>query len=62
MRWWPTGCVVSGCGPAQDVPGSAPARRAALKRVHQHAAALRRLMPRLLTAEGAQLIARCRQG
>ncbi|MGW2183684.1 hypothetical protein ACWCXX_37860 [Streptomyces sp. NPDC001732] len=54
--------VVSGCGPAQDVPGSAPTRRATLKRVHQHAAALRRLMPQLLTAGGSQLIARCRQG
>ncbi|WP_328930904.1 MULTISPECIES: hypothetical protein [unclassified Streptomyces] len=54
--------VASGCGPAQDVPGSAPTRRATLKRVHQHAAALRRLMPQLLTAEGEQLIARCRQG
>ncbi|MEU6535696.1 hypothetical protein [Streptomyces sp. NPDC047000] len=53
--------VLSGCGPAQDVPGSAPIRRATLKRVRQHAAALRRLMPRLLTADGAQLIARCRQ-
>jgi hypothetical protein len=54
--------VASGCGPAQDVPRSAPTRRATLKRVHQHAAALRRLMPQLLTAEGEQLIARCRQG
>lgn len=45
--------VASGCGPAQDVPGSAPTRRATLKRVHQHAAALRRLMPQLLTAEGS---------
>ncbi|MCP8706906.1 hypothetical protein IGB19_03455 [Streptomyces sp. AC04842] len=54
--------VLSGCGPAQDVPGSAPTRRAMLKRVHQHAAALRRLMPQLLTAEGGQLIARCHEG
>ncbi|OSZ58506.1 hypothetical protein OQI_21425 [Streptomyces pharetrae CZA14] len=54
--------VGGGYGPAQDVPGSAPTRRATLKRVHQHAAALRRLMPQLLTAEGAQLIARCHQG
>ncbi|MFE1265708.1 hypothetical protein ACFW5X_35060 [Streptomyces albogriseolus] len=54
--------VVSGCGSAQDVPGSAPTRRAMLKRVHQHAAALRRLMPQLLTAEGSRLIARCLQG
>ncbi|MFI6467934.1 hypothetical protein [Streptomyces sp. NPDC050538] len=54
--------VLSGCGPAQDVPGWAPTRRAVLKRVRQHAAALSRLMPQLLTAEGAQLIARSRQG
>ncbi|MFD3315778.1 hypothetical protein [Streptomyces sp. NPDC058694] len=54
--------VASGCGPAQDVPCSAPTRRATLKRVHQHAAALRRLMPQLLSAEGSQLIARCRKG
>lgn len=53
--------VFSGCGPAQDVPCSALTRRATLKRVHQHAAALRRLLPQLLTAEGSQLIARCRQ-
>ncbi|MGW2841507.1 hypothetical protein ACWCWD_27375 [Streptomyces sp. NPDC001493] len=54
--------VASGCGPAQDVPVSAQTRRAMLKRVRQHAAALRRLMPQLLTAEGSQLIARCGQG
>uniref|UniRef100_UPI003C79C22C hypothetical protein n=1 Tax=unclassified Streptomyces TaxID=2593676 RepID=UPI003C79C22C len=53
--------VLSGRGPAQDVPISAPTRRATLKRVHQHAAALRLLMPQLLAADGAQLIARCRQ-
>ncbi|MFI1175752.1 hypothetical protein [Streptomyces melanogenes] len=53
--------VMSGCGPAQDVPDSAPTRRATLKRVRQHAAALRRLMSQLLTAEGSQLIARCRR-
>ncbi|MFF4302607.1 hypothetical protein [Streptomyces sp. NPDC001601] len=53
--------VLSGYGPAQDVPDSAPTRRATLKRVHQHAAALRRLMPQLLGADGAQLIARCYQ-
>jgi hypothetical protein len=48
--------VVSGCGTAQDVPGSAPTRRATLKRVRQHAVALRRLMPQLLAAEGSQPI------
>lgn len=52
--------VLSGCGPAQDVPGSAPTRRATLKRVRQHAAALRRLMPQLLTTEGSQLVAAAR--
>ncbi|SEE37532.1 hypothetical protein [Streptomyces sp. Ag109_O5-10] len=36
-----------GCGPAQDVPVSAPTRRAMLKRVHEHAEALRRLLPLL---------------
>lgn len=34
-----------GCGPAQDVPLSTPTRRAMLKRVHEHAAALRRVLP-----------------
>jgi hypothetical protein len=54
--------VASGCGPAQHVPGSAPTRRTMVKRVHQHAAALRRLLPLLLTAEGSRLLARCLQG
>ncbi|WP_089104780.1 hypothetical protein [Streptomyces hyaluromycini] len=39
--------VAVGCGPAQDVPISAPTRRAMLKRVHEHAAALRRVLPLL---------------
>ncbi|MFJ8490329.1 hypothetical protein ACIRBZ_18510 [Streptomyces sp. NPDC094038] len=36
-----------GCGPPQDVPFSAFTRRAMLKRVHAHAAALRRVLPLL---------------
>jgi hypothetical protein len=52
--------VVGGCGPAQDVPGSAPTRRTMLKRVHQHGAALRRLLPQLLSPECEQLLSRCR--
>jgi hypothetical protein len=51
--------VASGLGPAQSVPGSAPTRLTVLKRVRQHATALRRLLPRLLTAEGTQLITSC---
>ncbi|SFO08259.1 hypothetical protein SAMN04487980_105622 [Streptomyces sp. cf124] len=52
--------VAGGCGPAQDVPFSAQSRRATLKRVRQHAAALYRLLPQLLDDEGERLIARCR--
>jgi hypothetical protein len=35
------------CGRPQDVPVFASTRRGVLKRVHQHAEALRRLLPRL---------------
>ncbi|WP_351233241.1 hypothetical protein [Streptomyces sp. NPDC002133] len=51
--------VAAGCGPAQDVPGSATTRRSTIKRVHQQAAALRRLMTHLSPAELSQLITRC---
>ncbi|MFB7982816.1 hypothetical protein [Streptomyces vinaceus] len=50
--------VAAGCGPAQGVPGSAPTRRSTIKRVHQHAAALRRLMTGLSAPELRQLIIR----
>ncbi|MFD4137334.1 hypothetical protein [Streptomyces goshikiensis] len=50
--------VAAGCGPAQDVPGSAPTRRSTIKRVHQHATALRRLMTGLSAPELSQLIIR----
>ncbi|MGW2821033.1 hypothetical protein ACWC24_08515 [Streptomyces sp. NPDC001443] len=35
------------CGPSRDVPAFAATRRAVVRRVHQHADALRRLLPRL---------------
>ncbi|WP_105968683.1 hypothetical protein [Streptomyces geranii] len=39
--------TAAGCGPPQDVPSTVHNRRSLLKRVHQHAEALRRLLPRL---------------
>ena len=39
--------AAAACGPAQDVPVFASTRRGVLRRVHQHAEALRRLLPRL---------------
>ncbi|UWE12052.1 hypothetical protein [Actinacidiphila bryophytorum] len=50
--------VTAGCGPAQDIPGSAQTQRAMLKRVEQHAEGLRRLLPQLLDPDGDQLIPR----
>ncbi|MGW0754307.1 hypothetical protein [Streptomyces sp. NPDC002587] len=50
--------VAAGCGPAQDVPGSAPTRLSTIKRVHQHATALRRLMTGRSAPELSQLIIR----
>jgi hypothetical protein len=54
--------VAGGCGPAQDVPGSAPTRRAMLKRVHQHGIAVRMLLPQLLPPEIEQFLVRCKGG
>jgi len=51
--------VAAGCGPAAHVPGSAPTPRAMLKRVHEHAAALHRLLPILLTPQAEELFVRC---
>ncbi|MFH8738466.1 MULTISPECIES: hypothetical protein [unclassified Streptomyces] len=51
--------VAAGCGPAQHVPGAAPTLRAVLKRVGEHAVALRRLLPFLLTSEAEDLFVRC---
>ncbi|MFB6558829.1 hypothetical protein ACFCYH_07985 [Streptomyces sp. NPDC056400] len=50
--------VAAGCGPAQDVPGQAPNRRSTLKRVGQHATALRQLMSHLSAPDLSQLITR----
>ncbi|WP_314253530.1 hypothetical protein [Streptomyces sp. DSM 40907] len=50
--------VAAGCGPAQDLPGQASNRRSTLKRVGQHAAALRRLMSRQPAPELGRLITR----
>lgn len=60
-RAW-LGClyVAGGCGAAQDVPDSASTRRAMVKRIHQHATALRKLLPQLLSPEVEQLMSRCR--
>ncbi|MCY0945822.1 hypothetical protein [Streptomyces antarcticus] len=50
--------VAAGCGPAQHVSGQAPNRRSTLRRVGQHAAALRLLTPRLTASELGGLINR----
>jgi hypothetical protein len=51
--------VAAGCGPPQDVPGAAPNPRTAAKRLHQHAAALKRLLPLLDTDHLDELLHRC---
>ncbi|MER6316170.1 hypothetical protein ABT237_20640 [Streptomyces sp. NPDC001581] len=50
--------VAAGRGPAQDVPGRAPNRRSTLKRLAQHATALRRLMSLRPAPELGRLIIR----
>jgi hypothetical protein len=47
------------CGVLQDVAGSAPNLRTTAKRLRQHAQALRRVLPHLLTDDAGRLIARC---
>ncbi|MFF7079612.1 hypothetical protein [Streptomyces lavendulae] len=59
LAWLDDLYIASGCGPAQDVPGSAPTRRSTMKRVHQQAVALLRLMTHLSAPELRQLITRC---
>lgn len=51
--------VACRCGVLQDVPGNAPNRRTAGKRVGQHADALRQVLPHLLGDDVDQLIRRC---
>ena len=43
--------VAAGCGPAQEVPSNAHTPALAAKRLRQHAAALRRLLPALVPGE-----------
>ena len=54
--------VESGLGPAQHVPGNVGGGRTIVKRVTQHARALRLLMPHLTGPEAADLFRRCRSG
>ncbi len=51
--------VACRCGVLQDVPGSAPNLRTTAKRLRQHADALRRVLPHLLTGDVGRLISRC---
>ncbi len=56
------GClyVACRCGVLQDVPGSAPNLQTTAKRLRQHADALRRVLPHLLSDDVGRLVARCR--
>lgn len=51
--------VAADCGPPQDVPGTAPNPRTVTKRLHQHAAALRRVLPLLAAPHLDELLRRC---
>lgn len=55
------GClyVACGCGPIQDIAGSAHTRLAVAKRVSQHAEGVRRVLPNLLSADVDELVLRC---
>lgn len=54
--------VAAGLGPAQHVPGNVGGGRTVVKRIAQHATALRRLMPYLTGPTAAELFCRCRPG
>lgn len=51
--------VAGKCGPPQDVPGTAPNPKTVTKRLHQHAAALKRVLPLLDTDHLDELMRRC---
>ncbi len=51
--------VACRCGVLQDVPGSAPNLRTTATRLRQHADALRRVLPHLLTGDVGRLLSRC---
>jgi hypothetical protein len=54
--------VACGLGPAQHVPGTVGGGHTIVKRVAQHADALRRLMPYLAAPAAADLFHQCRSG
>lgn len=58
------GCLHVACGHGvlQDVPGNAPNPKATAKRISQHAAVLRRALPRLLDADAILILRRCPAG
>ena len=60
-RWAGLSCLHVACGHGvlQDVPHNAPNQTVASKRVTQHAAALRRMLPRLMTNDAITLVRRC---
>ena len=60
-RWADLSCLHVACGHGvlQDVPSNAPNQAVASKRVTQHATALRRILPRLLTDDAISLLRRC---
>lgn len=61
QRWAHLDClyVACRCGPLQDVPGSAPNQKVAIKRIRQHAEALRKVLPRLIDGDAEHLVRRC---
>jgi hypothetical protein len=54
--------VECGLGPPQDVPGNLGGGHTIVKRLTQHARALRLLMPHLTGSAAAELFRRCRTG
>jgi hypothetical protein len=54
--------VQSGLGPPQHVPGNLGGGHTIVKRLTQHARAVRLLMPHLTTPTAAELFNRCRSG
>ena len=51
--------VASRCGPLQDVPGTVSNPKVAIKRIRQHAEALRKVLPRLTDGDAEHLVRRC---
>lgn len=51
--------VAAGCGPPQDIGGAAPNRLTTVKRVREHAAALRAVWPSITGPDAVELFRRC---